>query len=551
LECGPDEATPSTTSPAVIALPGKVVLARRIHVGHFGCFAADQRTAGEDAALCDAAHHSGSGIDIELAGGEVIEEEQWFGALHQYVVDAHAYQVDADGVVAIELLGELKLGAHAVRARYQHRLAVAARHIEQAAKTAQAAHDLRTESSLDHRLDALDQRVAGIDVDACGAVGEGFGVGGHRSGRHIKKPIMIQDHLCQGPVLSLRWTQRRIKGRLPVIPWLASTFMRPRIVLIFLALVLFGGQALAQATTSPYAVTVPVADTTPANRDLAFTAALTQVLARANGGQDPRSKPGYADAMKSPGALVQQYQYKKGVAGAAPLVIEVSFDPAAVRRASGAADPTAGGSANALLVLVRNGQGQLLAGDALAPVVQAAQARGYQVVTADGSAPPAADKVAEADPATLAMLTAKYHTGLILQGTVNHGSADWTVITGGKATSWQDSGEADPALLANGANGAADRIERQLAGSASIGNSANVWVANLHSAGDYAAMTAALRDDPSVRSVNAVQADGDGVMLQVKGNGSLRALASGVGASGHLLTAGTHDGADVSLRWAP
>lgn len=327
--------------------------------------------------------------------------------------------------------------------------------------------------------------------------------------------------------------------------------MRPRIVLIFLALLAFGGPSLAQVATSPYSVTVPVADTTPPSRDVAFTAALTQVLARANGGQDPRSKPGYADAMKSPGALVQQYQYKKGLPGAAPLVIEVSFDPAAVRRASGAADPTAGGAANALLVLVRNGQGQLLTGDVLAPAIQAAQSRGYLVVTADASSPPSADKVAQADPATLAALTAKYHTALILQGSVNHGSADWTLVTGGKATSWQDSGEADAALLANGANGAADRIERQLAGSASIGNSANVWVSNLHSAGDYAAMTAALRDDPSIRSVNAVQADGDGVLLQVKGNGSLRALASGVGASGHLLTGTAHDGADVSLRWAP
>jgi hypothetical protein len=329
--------------------------------------------------------------------------------------------------------------------------------------------------------------------------------------------------------------------------------MRARITLILTAFALLCAPVFAQnGSVSPYTVTVPVADTSAANRDQAFTAALTQVITRVNGGQDPRTKPGYADAIKQPGALVQQYQYKRSGAGAAPMLLEVSFDPAAIRRAAGATDPAAGGAANTLLAIVRDGQGHLLGSDALAPMAQAAQARGYQLIVADPNGEPAATSVNSADPATLAALTAKYHTALIVQGQLDHGSADWTVITGGKAQHWQDSGEADPALLGNGANAAADRIERQLAGTAAIGNSANVWVSGLNSAGDYAALMDALHDDPAIRSVNAAQADGNGILLQVKGNGSLRALAAGVGASGHLLTAqAAHDGADVSLRWVP
>ena len=77
--------------------------------------------------------------DVELAGGEVVEEEQRLGALHDDVVDAHGDEVDADGVVAAGLDGELELGADAVGAGDQHRVLVAARlEVEQGAEAADA-----------------------------------------------------------------------------------------------------------------------------------------------------------------------------------------------------------------------------------------------------------------------------------------------------------------------------------------------------------------------------------------------------------------------------
>ena len=42
---------------------------------------------------------TGADFGVELAGGEVVEEEQRLGALHHQVVDAHGDQVDADRVV--------------------------------------------------------------------------------------------------------------------------------------------------------------------------------------------------------------------------------------------------------------------------------------------------------------------------------------------------------------------------------------------------------------------------------------------------------------------
>ena len=72
---------------------GQIVFAVRIHAWHFGGLAADQRAAGQFATLGDAFDHLGRDVDVELAAGEVVEEEQRLGPLHQDVVDAHGDQV--------------------------------------------------------------------------------------------------------------------------------------------------------------------------------------------------------------------------------------------------------------------------------------------------------------------------------------------------------------------------------------------------------------------------------------------------------------------------
>ena len=51
---------------------------------------------------------------VELAAGEIVEEEQRLGALRQQVVDAHGDEIDADGGVPAGVDGDLELGADAV-----------------------------------------------------------------------------------------------------------------------------------------------------------------------------------------------------------------------------------------------------------------------------------------------------------------------------------------------------------------------------------------------------------------------------------------------------
>ena len=168
----------------------EVVVAVGIHAGHLGRLAADQRAAGAAAALGDAGDDAPAGLDLELAGREVVEEEQRLGALHDDVVDAHRDQVDADRVGDAGLDRDLELGADAVGAGDQDRVLEAGRlEVEQAAEAAQPAHHAAPVGAPGERLDVLDQGVAGIDVDARFLVGQGrLVVAGVPSGASGFKP---------------------------------------------------------------------------------------------------------------------------------------------------------------------------------------------------------------------------------------------------------------------------------------------------------------------------------------------------------------------------
>ena len=82
------------------------------------------------------------------------------------------------GAVPPGLDGEHQLGADAVGGGDQDRVAEAGRlEVEQRAEAAEAAHRAGPVGGAGERLDALDQRVAGLDVDAGVAIGQAVGAG--------------------------------------------------------------------------------------------------------------------------------------------------------------------------------------------------------------------------------------------------------------------------------------------------------------------------------------------------------------------------------------
>ena len=177
------------------AKPCEVIFPGRVHAGHLGGFAADQRAAGLFAAEGDALDDLGGGLHVELAAGEIIEEEQRLRALHQDVVDAHADQVDAHGVVAIQLEGKLELGADAVGAGYQHRLVIFFGNLHQRAEAADAVEHLGTHRAPGKRFDVLDQPVARVHVYTGIAVGK---VAAFNGGRSIRGCFQVEFSLSSG-----------------------------------------------------------------------------------------------------------------------------------------------------------------------------------------------------------------------------------------------------------------------------------------------------------------------------------------------------------------
>ncbi len=151
---------------------GQIVFAVAVHARHLGGLAAHQGRARQLAAVGDAGDHALGDLQVQLAGGEVVEEQQRLGALGQQVVDAHGHQVDADRGVHLGVDGDAQLGADAVGGGDQQRVVVACRlQVEQGAETTQAAVRAGAPGGLGQRLDGLDQGGARIDIDA------GLGVG--------------------------------------------------------------------------------------------------------------------------------------------------------------------------------------------------------------------------------------------------------------------------------------------------------------------------------------------------------------------------------------
>ena len=137
-----------------------------IHPRHFCGFTAHQRATGLQAAFGDAVNDAGRGIDVQFTGRVIIQEKQRLSTLNHQVVHAHGDQVDADGVVTLQIHCQTQLGTDAVGAGDQYRLAVFLRQCAQRAESAQSPHHFRATGFLHHALNTVDESVACINIHA-------------------------------------------------------------------------------------------------------------------------------------------------------------------------------------------------------------------------------------------------------------------------------------------------------------------------------------------------------------------------------------------------
>src|SRR5438309_2078379 len=203
---------------------GEIVFVPGEGVRMLGRLAADQRAAGQLATRSDALDDLRRNAHVELFADVVVEEEQRLSTASENVVDAHRHEIDAHRVVPLPLEGELELGADAVGSRHEHRVTVFLRDLAQRAETADAGEHLGPQRAPGERLDRLDQRVAGLDVDAGVAVGKSF--------RHARVQILLDMPALASPQL---WAWITIALAAGFLAWVLSPILAPFLFAAILA----------------------------------------------------------------------------------------------------------------------------------------------------------------------------------------------------------------------------------------------------------------------------------------------------------------------------
>ena len=140
----------------------QIVITRSIHAGHFGGFTPDKGTSRNAAAFGDTRDDTLRDAIVELPGGEVVEEEQRFGPLHDQVVDAHRNEIDADSIMPVMIDRQFDLCADAIIGGHQQRIVIPRRlRIEEPAKATDFGVSAGAGGRFDQWSNGLNQGVSG------------------------------------------------------------------------------------------------------------------------------------------------------------------------------------------------------------------------------------------------------------------------------------------------------------------------------------------------------------------------------------------------------
>src|SRR5215472_12620569 len=156
---------------------GEVVFSIRIKARHLSGFAADQGAAIMLAAVDNTRYDLLGHLRLEVPTSQIVHEEHRSSTLHGNVIYAMVHQVGADGMMQAHFEGELELGANAIHARNQHRIAIFLLvDRKQPPEAANLAKHPAIEGFVRQVLDALFGAIGAVNVNTGIGVGDRAGL---------------------------------------------------------------------------------------------------------------------------------------------------------------------------------------------------------------------------------------------------------------------------------------------------------------------------------------------------------------------------------------
>lgn len=311
-----------------------------------------------------------------------------------------------------------------------------------------------------------------------------------------------------------------------------------RLILVVTILIAWCAPARA-ADVAIFTGAAEVASPDEADRESGLRAALRSALIKASGDARLAQEPALASVLSGAAGLARQYTYRESSQTTADgltqvkLLIEAEFDPRGVETALrdlgrplwARERPTV----LVWLVIDNNGTKQIASAfqqSALGALLETAEQRGLpvQLPRMDGADLNRVNPVTlwEAPPATIIGASQRYNAHVVLVARLQKAASGWTarytLIDGREFESWEARDALAAGVLAQAINGTVDRIARRYAsdnGGPALGV-VQVWVEDVRSAADYAAVIGYLGKLSVVRDVAPEAAESGRALLSMQ-----------------------------------
>ena len=118
-----------------------IVFAIAVHTWHLRGLATYECATSLAATFCHTGYDSLYLLRDIVTDSHIVEEDEWFSALSQYIVHTHSHCINTNGIVLVHRESEFEFGTYTIGAAYEDRLFdVECREVEHSTKRTDIAH---------------------------------------------------------------------------------------------------------------------------------------------------------------------------------------------------------------------------------------------------------------------------------------------------------------------------------------------------------------------------------------------------------------------------